>query len=60
MWVKYSEQVLVVTDMDVDERTHRHAQILDIIIYRDDCLMIERVSVSTMLYGHLRISIDVS
>jgi len=44
----------------VQERTHRHGHILDLVISRDDDNLIKGVSVSSMLSDHFLISMDVS
>jgi len=44
----------------VQERTHRHGHILDLVISRDDDNLIKAVYVSSMLSDHLLININVS
>ena len=44
----------------VQERTHRHGHILDLVISRDDDNLIKSASVSSMLSDHFLININVS
>jgi len=44
----------------VQERTHRHGHILDLVISRDDDNLIRGVSVSSMLSDHFLVNINVS
>ncbi|KAK2169189.1 hypothetical protein LSH36_12g34021 [Paralvinella palmiformis] len=44
----------------VQERTHRHGHILDLVISRDDDNLIKGVSVSSMLSDHFLVDINVS
>ena len=44
----------------VQERTHRHGHILDLVISRDDDNLVKGVSVSSMLSDHSLVNINVS